>query len=156
MARGEAGRTLSGEAPRLRVLLLAATLAGSSIVLSGCADQPPAGTAPAGPANTAALPSAGPAAPAPPPAAPAPTVPWNEGSEQVASAGKGAPPPLPNDPSAPADTPLCGLQAREAIGISRALLPGRDAEAGECASFACYDPATATYLGADGYHHVCR
>ena len=63
---------------------------------------------------------------------------------------------LTNDPSAPADTPLCGVAARETNAIGQAALSRRYATAGICSSFACYDPATATYTGSDGYRHVCR
>ena len=63
---------------------------------------------------------------------------------------------LANDPSAPMNTPLCGTAAREADAIGQSLLSRQYATAGACSSFACYDPATATYLGADGYRHVCR
>lgn len=63
---------------------------------------------------------------------------------------------LVNDPSAPADAPVCGKAAREADAIGQSLLGRQYATAGACSSFACYDPATATYLGADGYRHVCR
>lgn len=63
---------------------------------------------------------------------------------------------MTNDPSAPADTPLCGMAARERSDIGKALLGRQYADAGICSSFACYDAATATYIGADGYRHVCR
>ena len=65
-------------------------------------------------------------------------------------------PPLLNDPSAAPDTPLCGQQARERDAIGVALQGPRVAASGVCAGFACYDPLTATYIGADGYRHVCR
>jgi hypothetical protein len=61
-----------------------------------------------------------------------------------------------NDPSAPPDTPLCGREAQEANAIGAALQGSRVAASGICAAFACYDPLTATYIGADGYRHVCR
>ncbi|WP_428394708.1 hypothetical protein [Lichenicoccus sp.] len=65
--------------------------------------------------------------------------------------------PIPfNDPPAPPDTPLCGRQARETNAIGASLLAPRLAATGICASFTCYDPLTATYLGADGDRHVCR
>ena len=63
---------------------------------------------------------------------------------------------LSNDPSASVDTPLCGRQARDANAIADTLLPSRLAASGACAGFACYDPLTATYIGADGFRHVCR
>ncbi len=65
-------------------------------------------------------------------------------------------PPLLNDPSAAPNTPLCGQQARERNAIGAALQAPQLAASGVCAGFACYDPLTATYLGADGYEHVCR
>lgn len=63
---------------------------------------------------------------------------------------------LSDDPSAPADTPLCGAQAREINATGAALAPDIAAAAGACATYACYDPLTATYIGADGARHVCR
>ncbi len=108
--------------------ILAATLA-----LAGCADTPPPAAAPV--AVVAA---------APPRAQGIVLSPQPQGAV------------LANDPSAPADTPLCGAQAREADAIGQSLLPQQYAQAGICSSFACYDPATATYIGADGYRHVCR
>ena len=109
---------------------------GVMLALAGCADTP-----------------------SPPPAAtpvaavqPAPPRP----AGIVLAPQPGGAPALVNDPSAPADTPLCGVQAREAIAAGQSLLPQQYAEAGICSGFACYDPATATYIGADGYRHVCR
>ena len=67
-----------------------------------------------------------------------------------------AKPVLFNDPPARPDTPLCGRQAQEVNAIGTALQGPRVAASGICASFACYDPLTATYIGADGYRHVCR
>ncbi len=118
-------------------------IAGAT-ALSGCADTPAPVPVPAA--------AAAPAGPAPQRAA-APVI---AGSDQdPAQAGATLPVSL-NDPSAPVDTPLCGTAARENNGLGQSLLPRQYAEAGQCASFACYDPATATYLGADGYRHVCR
>ena len=65
-------------------------------------------------------------------------------------------PVLFNDPPASPDTPLCGRQAREVNAIGTTLQGARVATSGICSSFACYDPLTATYIGADGYRHVCR
>ncbi len=109
---------------------------GATLALAGCADTPPP--------PPAAAPVA--AVPAPPP---------RSGGIVLSPQPEGAPA-LANDPSAPADTPLCGIQAREANAVSQSLLAQQYAEAGICSSFACYDPATATYIGADGYRHVCR
>ncbi|MBE7212662.1 MAG: BA14K family protein [Gluconacetobacter diazotrophicus] len=109
-------------------LLVAATF--GCALLSGCEDATPPAATPV-PAATAAAPT--------PNATPVP----------AAITGV-------NDPSAPVDTPLCGTAARERSAIGQALLPRQYAEAGICRTFACYDPATATYLGADGYRHVCR
>lgn len=63
---------------------------------------------------------------------------------------------LLNDPSAPSNTPLCGFAAQENNALSRQLMARQYAEAGQCSAYACYDAATATYIGADGYRHVCR
>ncbi len=116
----------------------------SALCLAGCEDAP----APA-PVPTAATAAA---------VAPAPAVHGIVLSPQADS--EAAAPPagvvLTNDPSAPTDTPLCGIAAREADAIGQALLPRQYASSGICQSFACYDPATATYIGLDGYRHVCR
>ena len=128
-AQWRRGRTATARG----VLLIAA----GGLVLAGCEDVPAA--PPLAPVA---------AAPARPAAGPAGIV----LTPQPAGSGVA----LTNDPSAPADTPLCGMAAREANGIGQTLLPRQYATAGICSSFACYDPATATYLGADGYRHVCR
>ena len=109
---------------------------GAMLALAGCADAP---SAPPATAPVAAV------QPTPPRPAGIVLAPQPDGA-----------PALVNDPSAPADTPLCGVQAREADAVGQSLLPQQYAEAGICSSFACYDPATATYIGADGYRHVCR
>lgn len=123
-----------------RAPVVAAVMTGVTVMLSlgGCADAPAPAPAP--------IVAARPAAPAsgivltPQPATP-------DGTGAVV---------LVNDPSAPSDTPLCGTAAREANAMGQALLGRQYANAGICTGFACYDPATATYIGADGYHHVCR
>lgn len=61
-----------------------------------------------------------------------------------------------NDPSAPADTPLCGTAARELAAASAAISPGVMAAGGVCTQTACFDPLTGTYIGADGERHVCQ
>lgn len=110
----------------------------AGILLAGCEDTP-------APAPTAAE---TPAKPVTPPAASGIVLtPQPEGGSGAA---------LVNDPSAPADSPVCGPAAREAASIGQTLLSRQAATAGICSSFTCYDPATATYLGADGYRHVCR
>ncbi len=144
-------------APRGAWALLCLVLA--PLALSGCDDTPVAA-----PAVAAMPPSAAPS-PASPPAAGAgavatqpPAVPAALAStdqDQAGSQGTSAPV-LFNDPSAPPGTPLCGLAAQESDAISRTLLPRQYAQAGQCATYACYDAATATYIGADGYRHVCR
>ena len=93
-------------------------------------------------------------APATPPAA-APAAPPAV-SGVAAAPDADSKPVLFNDPPARPDTPLCGRQAQEADAIGAALQGPRVAASGICASFACYDPLTATYIGADGYRHVCR
>lgn len=117
--------------------------------LTGCADE---GAAPAVRAN-------------PPPASagverarPAQTPAFPPADEQApASATDQAGTPLTqNDPSAPLDTPLCGRAARERNQIGAALEPDVVAAAGACAQTACFDPATDTFIGADGFRHVCQ
>ena len=61
-----------------------------------------------------------------------------------------------NDPSAPPDTPLCGTASREAAQAAVALSQHTEAEGGACLATACYDALTDTYIGADGYRHVCQ
>ena len=87
-------------------------------------------------------------------AAPAPSRPL--AVAPVASVGPDGKPVLFNDPPAAPDTPLCGRQALEANTIGAQLQGAAVAGSGICGSFACYDPLTATYIGADGYRHVCR
>jgi len=65
-------------------------------------------------------------------------------------------PQLGEDPPAADATPLCGTAARERAAIGAELPRSGMAAAGPCDGYACYDPLTATYLGADGYRHVCR
>ena len=124
------------------------TIPALSLILAGCEDTP----APV----TAAPVTAASAAPArPEPAATGGIVLAPQPDAEAAAGGRpGAM--LPNDPSAPIDTPLCGAAAREVDQIGETLLPQQYADAGICRSFACYDPATATYIGLDGYRHICR
>ncbi|GBQ29582.1 BA14K family protein [Gluconacetobacter sacchari] len=72
-----------------------------------------------------------------------------------------APPPaneaqLVNDPSAPLDTPLCGVAARAAQAMAARVNPAPLASGNACVANACFDPLTGTYIGADGERHVCR
>lgn len=127
---------MAGGAMRTGLGLMA--LLGAELTLAGCASVPPPATVPVAAATSA-------------PAA-------SDGIVLHPTAGTDgtAPVMLVNDPSAPLDTPLCGMAAHEANAMSQALLGRQYATAGICSSFACYDAATATYLGADGYRHVCR
>ena len=106
------------------------------LTVSGCAEVPRHAVSPVPAHAVTATPSAPPVAP-----------------ETLDANGK---PILFNDPPAPPDTPVCGRQAREADAIGASLLAPRLSATGICASFTCYDPLTATYIGADGYRHVCR
>ncbi|AQU87782.1 hypothetical protein B0W47_10170 [Komagataeibacter nataicola] len=63
---------------------------------------------------------------------------------------------LTNDPSAPADTPLCGHAAREANAMSATIHPEVTPTASTCAANACFDAQTGTYIAADGSRRVCR
>ncbi|GBQ37191.1 hypothetical protein CFR79_11495 [Komagataeibacter saccharivorans] len=72
---------------------------------------------------------------------------------------EGAPPPgvvLTNDPSAPADTPLCGHAVREANSIGATVHPDITPVVSSCAANACFDAQTGTYIAADGSRRVCR
>ncbi len=61
-----------------------------------------------------------------------------------------------NDPSAPLETPLCGRAARDTIAAGAAVSPAVIPGAGACDQTACFDPLTDTYIGADGWRHVCQ
>jgi hypothetical protein len=61
-----------------------------------------------------------------------------------------------NDPSAPLDTPLCGVAARERNAVSVAVVPAVASSGNACLQTACFDALTDTYIGADGYRHVCQ
>ncbi len=120
----------------------AAIVLASALALAGCEDAPVPAPASAPVPTAAAL----------APAAQGIVLSPQPGGAAAAPAGVV----LANDPSAPTSTPLCGAAAREADAIGQALLPRQYADSGICQSFACYDPATATYIGLDGYRHVCR
>jgi hypothetical protein len=124
---------------RRRVVLILALLA-----MASCADQPPApppqASAPTRPAfKIQSFPPEPPAPPSPGTAAELPP-----GSLRT------------NDPSAPPDTPLCGTAAREANAAGAAISPAIVASGGACLANACFDPSTDTYIGADGFRHVCQ
>ncbi len=116
------------------------------LALAACAEPPPS------PPGVAA---SGPVRPETPP--PAPFSP-EAAAENALPAVAGAPEAEAkvNDPSAPADTPLCGRAARERIADDAAIEPDVIEGAGACAETACFDPATDTFIGADGYRHVCQ
>ena len=122
--------------------------------------EPPSGMTPPGTTSPAAAHPAVTAAPAAQPAAQPAATPGTAAAAQAGPTGDavdaGSKPVLFNDPPARPDTPLCGHQAQEANAIGAALQGPRVTASGICASFACYDPLTATYIGADGYRHVCR
>ena len=63
---------------------------------------------------------------------------------------------LTNDPSAPADTPLCGHAAREANALGATVHPDITPLASSCAANACFDAQTGTYIADDGSRRVCR
>ncbi|WRH89281.1 hypothetical protein QN315_06665 [Nguyenibacter sp. L1] len=63
---------------------------------------------------------------------------------------------LVNDPSAPADTPLCGAAAREDMAVAARINPAPLASGNSCVMSACFEPLTGTYIGADGNRHICR
>lgn len=72
-----------------------------------------------------------------------------------------APPPanesqLVNDPSAPANTPLCGAAAREAMAMAVQNYPQPLASGNSCTRSACFNTQTGTYIAADGTQRVCR
>lgn len=95
----------------------------------------------------------------PPPPAPTRTAPsFSPADEQSAGPGPVAAGETVavNDPSAPPDTPLCGRAAHERIAAAAAIAPDVADGAGACAATACFDPLTDTFIGADGYRHVCQ
>lgn len=123
------------------------------LTLGACADAPATTTAASTPPPHPRIPIQQflPDNTPPPGTAPVPAV--------SATTDAGATPPelaRVNDPSAPLDTPLCGRAARETIAAGAALLPGVIPAAGACAETACFDPLTDTYIGADGWRHVCQ
>lgn len=63
---------------------------------------------------------------------------------------------LVNDPSAPANTPLCGAAAREAVAMAVQNYPQPLAVGGSCVRNACFNTQTGTYIAADGTQRVCR
>lgn len=63
---------------------------------------------------------------------------------------------LTNDPSAPANTPLCGVAAREAIAAASQNYPQPLTSGNSCVQNACFNPQTGTYIAADGTARVCR
>ncbi|WP_408736114.1 hypothetical protein [Acetobacter aceti] len=63
---------------------------------------------------------------------------------------------LVNDPSAAANTPLCGTSAREANAMGQAVYPQPLTNGGVCTQNACFDPMTQTYIASDGSRRVCR
>ncbi|BAK84434.1 hypothetical protein D3W54_07915 [Komagataeibacter medellinensis] len=63
---------------------------------------------------------------------------------------------LTNDPSAPADTPLCGHAAREANALGATVHPDITPLVSPCAANACFDAQTGTYIADDGSRRVCR
>lgn len=131
MAASGKGSDRAGRRGGLATLALLAV--GGAPMLAGCDETP---------------------APAPAPVVAAAPAPASGIVLHPQPAGPGGP--FGNDPSAPAGTPLCGMAARENDAIAQSLLSRQYAEAGICSSYACYDAATATYIGADGYRHVCR
>lgn len=63
---------------------------------------------------------------------------------------------LTNDPSAPADTPLCGTAARESQAMAVQNYPQPLSSGNSCVKNACFNPQTGTYIAADGTPRVCR
>lgn len=63
---------------------------------------------------------------------------------------------LVNDPSAPLDTPLCGVAAHTGQAMAARVNPAPLASGNACVANACFDPLTGTYIGADGERHICR
>lgn len=61
-----------------------------------------------------------------------------------------------NDPSAPANTPLCGVALQEANHAANAVYPQPKALPSSCPRNACFDALTGTFIAADGQRSVCR
>ena len=124
----------------------------SLLLASGCAAEPSPTTADSVTASAAA-PTALPAAATEPTAGP--TVAPVAGAESGSTAeGIGMVP--SNDPSAPLDTPLCGRAAREQNQAAATIASDVVSGGGACVQTACFDPLTDTFIGADGYRHVCQ
>ncbi len=116
------------------------------LTLSGCADDA---------SPSAVAPSSAPAArPAFKVQSFLPEEPAPPQSAQGAASNVG--PARANDPSAPIDTPLCGQAEREASNFGAMISPAVTSSGNACLGTACFDPATGTFVGADGYRHVCQ
>lgn len=63
---------------------------------------------------------------------------------------------LTNDPSAPANTPLCGSAQQEANAAGTGIYSNGVASGGSCARNACFEPLTGTFIAATGRRSVCR
>lgn len=63
---------------------------------------------------------------------------------------------LTNDPSAPANTPLCGTAARESQAMATQNYPQPLTSGNSCVQNACFNTQTGTYIAADGSARVCR
>lgn len=63
---------------------------------------------------------------------------------------------LTNDPSAPANTPLCGTAARESQAMAVQNYPQPLTSGNRCVQNACFNTQTGTYVAADGTARVCR
>ncbi len=129
---GSAGRRWSFRLMS-RAVLLAAMV--GSVGLTGCAEKTPEATASVPPARI------------PPQEFPPGTVTETPPPENVT---------LVNDPSAPANTPLCGTAAREANAMGAAMYPQPLSSGNACTQNACFDPATQTYIASDNTRRVCR
>ncbi|GAN67637.1 hypothetical protein AA0473_0828 [Acetobacter orleanensis NRIC 0473] len=63
---------------------------------------------------------------------------------------------LTNDPSAPANTPLCGVAARESQAMAAQNYPEPLTSGNSCVQNACFNTQSGTYIAADGTQRVCR
>lgn len=61
-----------------------------------------------------------------------------------------------NDASAPIDTPLCGIAARESNAMESANYQSPFRVDNHCVKNACFSPLTGSFIASTGYRSICR
>ena len=106
------------------------------LVLAACAEQPPGASVPGRTASRI------------PPQSFAPGLDVENARANEAQ--------LTNDPSAPVDTPLCGVALKEEALAGGAVYGDGLATNSPCTRNACFQPLTGTFIAASGARSVCR